>query len=398
MRIAILTVSFPVPSETFAITELDALCSEGVSIDVFPLVERNGVDLTGLLQPLLDSGKVKIRTPRQGGGSSPGQPTGFSALWLLLQTLTATWRCPLQVAKSLVLLRRSLWIHQQIQQERYDLVHCFWGHLPAAAGALVKRFSAIPVTLFLGSYDLEAPGPLTRWLHRHADCVVTHAEVNRAQLHDRLGQASRLQVIHRGIRLPEAPPQARDPERLQLVFAGRLISSKGAADAVETVRLLHDKGQPARLLLAGDGPEAESIREYVATAGLNEWVRVPGFLAQNDLFSQLEQAHFLLLPSRDPGERLPNVVKEAMARGVVPVLYPSPGLPELLGPDFETLVVDSPTTMAQVVLATWQHPERHKAMAHRGHERVVRNFQVTDSAERLATLWRSIVQEPSARA
>ncbi|HCP44423.1 MAG TPA: hypothetical protein DIU15_00075 [Deltaproteobacteria bacterium] len=390
MRIALVTVSFPVASEAFIVNEIDALCGEGVSIDVFPMLQRPATDLTGRLQPLLDNQQVRVRTPSSNPGATDKQGAVLAALWLVRHILPTLFYSPLEGIKALVLLSRTLWIHRQIQHESYDLVHCAWGHHPASVGALAKRFTPIPVTLFLGSYDLDRPGPLTRWLYHRADRVLTHAKVNRSLLRSRLGSGAEVSVIYRGVHLPRHPPSHTTSEDLQLVFAGRLTKQKGAMDALETLRIVRARCGDGKLLVAGDGPQARALRDQAQAAGISSWVRFTGFLPQEDLFAELGRAHFLLLPSRDPGERLPNVVKEAMAMGAFPVVYPSAGLSELLGPEHDPFIVESPETMAEAVLTAWRQPNVRQALVQSGYERIERDFQIHQSARQLAALWGSL--------
>tara|TARA_B100000029_G_C17383593_1_gene890715 strand:- start:439 stop:702 length:264 start_codon:yes stop_codon:yes gene_type:complete len=79
-----------------------------------------------------------------------------------------------------------------------------------------------------------------------------------------------------------------------------------------------------------------------------------------------------------------------MAMGAFPVVYPSAGLSELLGPEHDPFIVESPETMAEAVLTAWRQPNVRQALVQSGYERIERDFQIHQSARQLAALWGSL--------
>jgi len=99
-----------------------------------------------------------------------------------------------------------------------------------------------------------------------------------------------------------------------LLYVGRLSWEKGADVLVESVRRISPMRPDIGLLVVGDGPERESLKEQarhlpqVFFLGFQDWDQLPRFYAAADLF---------VLPSRREPWGL--VVNEAMASGL-PVL------------------------------------------------------------------------------
>ncbi|MFC4598218.1 glycosyltransferase family 4 protein [Cohnella hongkongensis] len=101
--------------------------------------------------------------------------------------------------------------------------------------------------------------------------------------------------------------------RFAVLYAGRLAPEKQPEVAVEAVhRFVHDTGADAELLIAGDGPSAESVRALADR--LEVPARFLGALPQPELRRVMAGSDAFLFPSAT--ETFGNVVQEAMACGL----------------------------------------------------------------------------------
>ena len=123
----------------------------------------------------------------------------------------------------------------------------------------------------------------------------------------------------------ELPPAARTRE---LIFAGRLVSDKGASLLLEAMALL--KSAP-RLTIAGDGPERASLERQAAHLGLQSRVDFVGSQTSEQLAALLRQHEILVVPSRWE-EPFGIVALEGIACGCVVVGSAAGGLAEAIGP------------------------------------------------------------------
>ena len=97
---------------------------------------------------------------------------------------------------------------------------------------------------------------------------------------------------------------------------------------LSAMRLAFDRGCAFELVLAGDGALRGAIEERVRALGLQEHVRITGWIASVEVRKELEAARALVLPSFAEG--LPVVIMEAMAlRRPVITTYVA-GIPELV--------------------------------------------------------------------
>jgi glycosyltransferase involved in cell wall biosynthesis len=127
------------------------------------------------------------------------------------------------------------------------------------------------------------------------------------------------------------PPEQRRPRELprspMLAFLGRLTALKGVVTLLEAVARAGARLGEVRLLVAGEGPERQSLE----AAGRRLRVKVDflGWLDPKDRDAFLDAATLLVIPSVWP-EPFGIVGLEAARLGVPAVAFPVGGIPEWL--------------------------------------------------------------------
>lgn len=99
-----------------------------------------------------------------------------------------------------------------------------------------------------------------------------------------------------------------------LLFVGRLIREKGIFDLLDAMVLLAERTR-CHLLVAGDGVQAQLVRDRVEELGLAERVTIAGYLKGEDLAAAYACATVFVLPTYWP-EGFPTVISEAMSMGL----------------------------------------------------------------------------------
>jgi glycosyltransferase involved in cell wall biosynthesis len=394
IRVSVVTMSFPWPSETFASRDFLALQKRDITIEVHPLRPPRPPQ-RGLAEQQRAAGiPVKDATLAGGLWSVLSSPARMVDVIRLAWRITFDRETPcLERLKCLFLLPRAAHVTARIVRDRPDVLHLYWGHYPSLVLLLARRrLARVKLTMFLGAYDLERSLGASRWAAASCDTVFTHAHANVPDLRRFLGTGQEVVVVHRGIDLTCYPTELETvrPAKPGTVFsASRMIPNKGV-DLV--IRAFHDilpEHPGASLRLAGDGPQRRGMEDLVKSLGIDRSVEFLGWLSEDQIREELLQAKIFLSLSRKAGERLPNAVKEAMAAGCVCVVLDAPGMNELIvhGVDGYIVPADEPRQALD-------HMRRHIAVPRfediqrAAADKIRSRFDVSSSAAEYARRWR----------
>jgi colanic acid/amylovoran biosynthesis glycosyltransferase len=158
-------------------------------------------------------------------------------------------------------------------------------------------------------------------MQRDAALFVCVSEFVRDRLLARGFPPEKLEIIYQGVEQhgdidaapPVEPEAAGDP---YILFVGRFVEKKGVSHLIEAMRLLESRGSAARLVLVGDGPLGQTLRDQAH--GLKR-VAFLGWLPNAEVRRRMRGALALCVPSvtgrAGDAEGLPTVIFEAMAEG-----------------------------------------------------------------------------------
>jgi len=175
-----------------------------------------------------------------------------------------------------------------------------------------------------------------------------------------------------------------------LLYLGRLSWKKGLDRLVDALPQV-----PGATLVCA-GPDDEGLREPLtqraADLGVRERLRFLGTVTGVEKRALLASAKLLLLASL--GENFGNVVLEAMAAGLPPVVTPEVGAAEVLARHGSGVVVPgAPRAIAEVVRGLLEDPDRRARLGAAGREVARREF----SWERIARRMLAAYGHPSQR-
>jgi glycosyltransferase involved in cell wall biosynthesis len=230
-------------------------------------------------------------------------------------------------------------IADDIERGGFDVVHLFWSRHPGLVLALLKRrgFAGIR-SAFAGAYDLVADDFLTLLSLRSASIAFSHADANRDFIENRVNPETRVEIIHRGIPLPELEDAERNPNLW--LSASALVKEKNVEGVLRAFLVARADEPELRLSVCGDGPDRARLEQLCSKLGCANVVAFEGHIAREDLALHMAKADTFLLLSKKPSERLPNVVKEALWAGCEVISSNSTGIREVLPDDSFGHVVD----------------------------------------------------------
>jgi glycosyltransferase involved in cell wall biosynthesis len=196
----------------------------------------------------------------------------------------------------------------------------------AVAGLFTQHKPAVIRTRHVSAPVSRGIG--TRWLYRSAcAAIVTTGESIRAHLtHDGLVPQEKVFSIPTGIDLNFFKSTHREQARARikscvaidddsLLFGNiaTLRSWKGQHDLIQAFALVAAELPQAKLLIVGDGPQAESLRALVASLGLGQRVLFAGH--QSDVRDYFDALDVFVFPSY-ANEGIPQAILQAMAYGL----------------------------------------------------------------------------------
>lgn len=210
--------------------------------------------------------------------------------------------------------RRILAIRRQICQRCPNIVISFVDQLNALS-ILATLGTGIPIVVSERSapsrhYIGQAWEVIRRITYPLADRVVTTTERGQKQM-ERLCKCNCTTI----------PNPVEDPGQVRTgrgyISVGRLSWEKGHADLVRAYALLNKATRSRKLIIVGDGPEMQNLKDLSIALGVGEDVIFEGCV--DDPITALCRADIFVLPSRYEG--FPNALCEAMSCGLAPVAY-----------------------------------------------------------------------------
>ncbi|MFE7570622.1 glycosyltransferase [Streptomyces sp. NPDC057539] len=309
-----------------------------------------------------------------------------------------------------------------------DLVHA---HSAKAglAGRLAVR-GRVPTVFQPHAWSFEAVGGMTgrlagcweRWAVRWTDRVVCVSDAER-RTGERAGIRAPWSVVHNGVDVGRFGPAAG---RFGPAGGGAVAGPSGPADMADTTaaraalpqlaalppgtplvlcvgRLCRQKGQDillrawrqillqlprARLVLVGDGPDADVLRAAAPPSVLFAGA-VP------DTAPWYRAADLVVLPSRWEGMAVAPL--EAMASGRAVVLSDVDGARESLSPGYEALCLippEDPPALAAAIGALLRDAPLREAIGRQGHQHVLSTYDVRQTARAIADVYREVASVP----
>jgi len=177
-----------------------------------------------------------------------------------------------------------------------------------------------------------------------------------------------------------------------VVYAGRLAQTKGVDVLLYAMRGVVDRLPDARLLIAGRGPDRESLEALTRTLGLDDRVSFVGHLAREEMEARFEPAWIQVVPSTWE-EPFGNVVTEAMMRGTVVVASRIGGIQEIVRDNIDGRLVppNDVDALAGALLQTLQNRELLIDMRDNARERAVTKFSEARLTHQIEQIYEEVI-------
>jgi colanic acid/amylovoran biosynthesis glycosyltransferase len=335
--IAYLCSEYPAVSHTFIYREIESLRKAGVT--VYPASIHKPANLQVMTSDEREEAArtlmvLSLPVPAMAGAhlhcllKSPG---GYLRMMsAAFKLLTTGPKSPLKAAayfaEAGILLE---WMHKH----GITHIHEHFANPTALVAMLMKRYGGV-------SYSISVHGPDIFYI---VDTSMLAEKVREAAFVRCISHYCRSQIMR--ISKPESWKKLHivrcgvDPDLYALrkepgnsvpnmLCVGRLVPAKGQHILLEACTLLKKEGVRFQLTFVGDGPDRDSLEQFIAMAGLNGMVTFTGALGQDKVRDYYDKADLFVLASFAEG--VPVVLMEAMAKEIPVISTRITGIPELI--------------------------------------------------------------------
>jgi glycosyltransferase involved in cell wall biosynthesis len=258
-------------------------------------------------------------------------------------------------------------------QNDFDLVAA---HFPLYAAPALDLIANRPLVIhFHGPWALESRAEGQSWplvklksgverlLYRRADRFIVLSDAFREVLRTQYNvPPERIRVVPGGVdptrfdlTVPTTTARAHlgwPQDRPVLLSVRRLARRMGLEHLIDAVNAVRARVPDVQLYIAGQGPLREQLEDQIEALGLQDHVRLLGYVADEDLPLAYRAADLSIVPTvRLEGFGLITV--ESLAAGTPVLATPVGGLPEILRPLSDALVL--PDTRAATLAEGLHH-------------------------------------------
>lgn len=394
MKLAYLMNTYPVTSATFIRREIAAIEANGVPVARFA-IRRWG---DRLVDPL-DQAEV-ARTHYLMSGNMAGLLLAFLADLVtrphrLARALPA-WFGLVRAARGRIVphvayLMQAAALRRAAAKIGIDHIHCHYCTNTAAVAMLCRLTGGPRYSFTVHGPDelVDLPGAGIRAKIENAHAVVAITDYCRGRLAEHVDArtATRIHIVHCGLKLEDFPDTAGPPAGSALVCVGRLCPQKGQVHIPAAVAAVRDRFPDLRVVLIGDGESRRDVEAEIARHGVGDRVTLAGWRSNAEVRAMLRDARALLLPSYAEG--LPIVIMEAFALRRPALTTTIAGIPELVDASCGWLVPpgDHDALVAALTDAMAADETRLAAMGAEGRARVAQRHDLARIAPQLLALF-----------
>ncbi len=186
-----------------------------------------------------------------------------------------------------------------------------------------------------GSFIHKLYMGIERILEKGTDLFLFESQFVADRFAEFVGSTTALtRIVLNGLHKEEVQPITAKKDALDFLYIGEFRFAKGIDNLLLAMSKLKQlRTQPPTLVLVGQGPDEQALREQVAQLGLDPFISFHKPMAAREAFSL---AHTMIVPSRF--ESMPYVVIEAAGATIPLISTDVGGIPEIFGDERERLI------------------------------------------------------------
>lgn len=221
----------------------------------------------------------------------------------------------------------------------FDLIHAHdWLAYPA--GIAAKKVSGKPLIIHVHATDFDRSGgrvnPQVYEIEKRgmdaADHIITVSNMTRNMVINRYGiDPGKVTTVYNAVE----PASAEEKKRLKkgveekiVTFLGRITMQKGPEYFIEAAKLVLEKMNDVRFVMAGSGDMLNAMIKRVAALKISDRFHFTGFLQGDDVYEMFRMSDVFVMPS--VSEPFGIVPLEAMQSNVPVIISHQSGVSEIL--------------------------------------------------------------------
>lgn len=336
MHISYLINQYPKVSHSFIRREILALERQGFNVQRISLrgwsesiVDAEDLSEQKKTQYILQQGLLSLAFPLLKTFFT--RPKRFFTALLL--ALKMFYKSEKSLPYHLIYFAEACKLTTWLETHQSQHLHAHFGTNSAEIAMLASKLSDIPYSFTVhGPEEFDKPQALglNTTIHQ-AKFVIAISSFGRSQLFRwaDLADWQKIKVVHCGLEesFYSVPVQAITT-RPRLVCVGRLCEQKGQMLLIEAAKSLYDASVEFELILAGDGEMRTEIETLITKYGLQNQIKITGWISSQAVREHILASQALVLPSFAEG--LPVVIMEAMSLKRPVISTYIAGIPELV--------------------------------------------------------------------
>lgn len=382
-----------------------------VNYEYPPLGGGGGVVMRALARELARRHEVTVLTSQALDLARESDDGGVRVLRapVFFRNQLATANFPSMLAYLPSALLRGLSLRRTAQ---FDVINTHFVVPSGPVGQMLRRLFGAPNVLSVHGGDLFDPSKRSSphrhaWLRGPIRHMLNAAEAVVGQSRDTVRHVEQIYGVHRPVELIplgiDRPTAAAGASRAQLgipddafvmLTIGRIVPRKSSVQLVEA--LVESERPNTHLVLVGDGPDAEAVRNAAHAAGVADRVHLLGYVTEQQKLQALACADIFVSSSQHEGFGL--VFLEAMAFALPVVCYNRGGQIDFLSTPTTGHVVqlNDLEAFTRAIVDLHDHPQQRRAIGQHN-LRAVEDYFIDRCAERYEAVFAAACAQWAAR-
>jgi len=197
--------------------------------------------------------------------------------------------------------------------------------------------------------------------------------------------------VLRGFDIHKTISERQKSGKWRVLFLSRVRKDKGIYETIEAAWLLHSKYPKIELIIAGNGPELQSVQSFVQDRGISNVV-FAGYVKGAEKNRLLKSAHVLCLPTYHD-EGLPNTILESMAFGLPIITRPMGGIADFFENGGHGFISSSkdPLVFADFIQKLFVDKGLYRKISLNNYRYAQSHFLACQAALRLEKIYKSVM-------